>query len=165
MELGYFRIETAEAADKPQGDRTSYTDTAKWMFFDEAVEQVERGKAASIGVLLPQVDIPGYNLITNLVALDADAKNYRDVGSFDIPQHLTQYVDLLDSYSKYSPSLRGQRTLALASVPPQTGNPKRRFGLTEVQLFTEGWVTLTGLIINEYPADLQFRQPQSPSAS
>src|ERR1039458_6412680 len=88
----------------PDGSWGNASDPKCWRRFDDAVELVEQGKAFGLGMVI----VPGeraaelleYNLVTGLVAIDADAKRCSHASPFNIPENIAQPVRIIQTHTK-----------------------------------------------------------------
>ena len=149
---------------KPNGSAWgNYRDPQCWRTFNDAVEMVDRCKAFGIGLVLASdqeaVSLPHFNLIPGLVALDGDAKQSESARPLQVPENIFRYMRHLESYSEFSPSLKGVRSIAFGTLPTDKQNLRKILeGGTEISLYRSGWVTLTGLAIAESPPTIEHRQ-------
>lgn len=150
---------------KPDGRSSwgNYMDPACWRTFEEAIDLVDRGRAFGIGLVLPSAKhvntLPEFNLISGLVALDADAKRSPLASAYKIPANVSDVVRSMRSYSEFSTSLKGLRGLVFGLIPTSNQNVTHHFGDgTELSLYRGGWVTLSGLAYPDSPATIEHRQ-------
>jgi hypothetical protein len=102
---------------------------------------------------------PELNLITNLVAIDGDAKRSPGATPFNIPESICRYIRPLKSYSEFSTSLRGLRALVFGTLPTEKQNITKSFNdATELSLYRGGWVTLSGLPCADSLPTIEHRQ-------
>lgn len=140
-----------------------YQDPHCWKTLDEAIRLVERQKAFGVGLVIASPEQaqanPGFNLVTGLIAVDADAKRSPDVIALHIPEHLVQPVRSLNTYAEFSTSQKGLRALAFGTVATDKQNITKSFrDGTEISLYPRGWVTLSGLPLGGTPATIERRQ-------
>ena len=141
----------------------SYSDPNCWRTFDDVIELLSRGTAFGIGLVLPSqqaVDtLLEFNLIPGLLAIDADAKRSPIVKPYHVPENLCSYVRPFQSYTEFSPSLKGLRALAFGTLPTDKQSVTKRFGDgTELSLYRGGWVTLSGLPCADSLPTIEYRQ-------
>lgn len=141
----------------------NYNDPKCWRTFDDAIDLLERGRAFGVGLVLPSQQtadaFPGFNLITGLIAVDADAKRCATAIPYNVPENIDGYVQSLQSYSEFSSSLKGLRALAYGNIPTDKQNITKHFhDGTELGLYRAGWVTLTGLVCVGSPPTIEHRQ-------
>lgn len=142
------------------GDRN---DPNGWRTFTDAINLLDRNKAFGVGLVLPSVDealsLPDFNLISGLVALDADAKHSPATRPYLLPAHLCRYAHFLRSYTEFSPSLKGLRGLAFGTITTDKNSVTKSFGDgTELSLYRHGWVTLSGLVCQGSTSTIEHRQ-------
>jgi hypothetical protein len=141
----------------------NYRDPRCWRTFNQVIDLLDTRRAFGIGLVLPSPDqikeLPEFNLIPGLVAFDADAKRSSKAAPYNIPAHISDYVRSANSYSEFSPSLKGLRALVFGSLPTKNQNIKKCFGDgTELSLYRGGWVTLLGLPFGNSPPTIEHRQ-------
>jgi hypothetical protein len=127
---------TKPPIDPFDGMPTNATDQRAWMTFDKARELAQR-HGDGIGIALgPEHDRTG------LVGVDYD-NCIDDRGNID--PAVLKIVDALDSYTEYTPSGRGLRTLLWGEKP---GGRSRRKGCP-IELYDhDRYFTVTGLVMN-----------------
>jgi hypothetical protein len=145
---------------RPWGD---FRDPKCWRTFNEAIDLLHSRRAFGIGLVLPSPEqikaLPEFNLIPGLVALDADAKRSSTAAPYNIPAHISDYVRSANSYSEFSPSLKGLRALVFGTLPTEKQNITRHFvDGTELSLYGGGWVTVSGLPFGNSPPTIEHRQ-------
>lgn len=150
---------------KPDGTNADYTDPQSWLSFEQTGELVHSGRAFGIGLALAQPDhaetFPDWHLVTGLVALDGDAKNNPDTNPRDIPDHLVGCFRRIASYTEYTTSLKGLRALVFGHLPIAKQSATHHFGDgTELSLYRAGWVTVSGLKVEDYPATIESREAE-----
>ncbi len=128
---------TKPPIDPLTGRLTNATDPNAWMSFDEARELARR-HGDGIGIALgPEADRCG------IVGVDYD-KCIDDQGHID--PAVLQIVDTLDSYTEYTPSGHGLRTLLWGKKP---GARSRKKGCSIEIYDRDRYFTVTGLVMND----------------
>jgi hypothetical protein len=141
----------------------SYQDPNCWRTFGNAIDLLGQRRTFGIGLVLPtpqQIEtLPEFNLIPGLLAIDADAKRSPSATPYNVPESIFGYVRSVQSYTEFSPSLKGLRSLVFARIPTDKQNITKTFGDgTEFSLYRAGWVTLSGLRCgNSFPR-IEHRQ-------
>jgi hypothetical protein len=161
-----WNVERGQKKVPLKADGTSwgnYNDTNCWRTFDDAIDCLDRGRAFGIGLVLPPPHVaasfPEFNLISGLVAVDGDAKRSPNATPYNVPENISGYVRSLQSYSEFSPSLKGLRSLAFGTLATEKQNIIKQFGDgTELSLYHRGWVTLSGLTLGDSPPTIEHRQ-------
>ena len=149
---------------KPDGTSWGNPQDPKcWRSFNDALDLLDRRRACGIGLVLPSPEqikaLPQLNLIGGLIAFDGDAKRSSLATPYKVPAHISDYVRSAESYSEFSPSLKGLRALAFGSIPTENQNITKRFGDgTELSLYRGGWVTLSGQPLEDSPSTIEHRQ-------
>jgi hypothetical protein len=141
----------------------NYKDPTCWRTFDDALDLIEDGRAFGIGLALPSPEqiraLPEFNLVSGLVAFDGDAKRCAQAAPFKVPAHISEYVRSANSYSEFSPSLKGLRALIFGNLPTSKQCLEKPFGDgTELSLYHRSWVTLSGLRFGDSPETIEHRQ-------
>lgn len=141
----------------------NYKDPKCWRTFDDALALLDNGRAFGVGLALPSPEqiraLPEFNLVSGLVAFDGDAKGCALAAPYKVPAHISEYVRSANSYSEYSPSLKGLRALIFGDLPTAKQCLNKPFGDgTELSLYRTGWVTLSGLTCAESPSTIEPRQ-------
>ena len=141
----------------------NYNDPKCWRTFDDALALLDNGRAFGIGLALPSPEqiktLPDFNLIAGLVAFDADAKRSSTAAPFKVPVHISEYVRSANSYSEFSPSLKGLRALIFGDLPTTKQCLSKPFADgTELSLYRTGWVTLSGLPYGDSSPTIEHRQ-------
>ena len=104
---------------------------------------------------------PEFSLVTGMVALDGDGKGSPVATPHNVPLNISSYLTSLDSYAEFSPSRRGLRGLAFGVNPTEQQNITKRFeDGSELSLYREGWVTLSGLPIEGSRSNIEHRQEE-----
>jgi hypothetical protein len=162
--LAWNEVDGKKAPLKQDGTSWgNYRDPSSWRTFDDVIDLLDRGKAFGIGLALPsqkQADIlADFNLITGLVASDGDAKRSPSTTPYQVPTHISDYIRSAQSYSEFSPSLKGLRALVFGTLPTEKQNITKSFDDgTELSLYRGGWVTLSGLIYEDSSPTIEHRQ-------
>jgi len=90
-----------------------YNDPTCWRTFGDVLDRIDNGHASGIALALPSPEqiraLPEFNLVSSLVAFDGDAKRCVPAAPFNVSAHLSEYVRSANSYSEFSPSLKGLR--------------------------------------------------------
>jgi hypothetical protein len=141
----------------------NYQDPKCWRTFADALDLLDKGRAFGIGLALPSQEqiraLPEFNLVSGLVAFDGDAKRCALAAPFKVPAHISEYVRFANSYSEFSPSLRGLRALIFGALPTSKQCLEKPFGDgTELSLYHRGWVTLSGLACLGSSPTIEHRQ-------
>jgi len=141
----------------------NYKDPKCWRTLDDALDLLDNGRAFGIGLALPSPEqiraLPEFNLVSNLVAFDGDAKRCALAAPFKVPKHISEYVRSADSYSEFSPSLKGLRALIFGDLPISEQCLNKPFADgTELSLYRTGWVTLSGLACVGSSPTIEHRQ-------
>lgn len=145
------------------GKPVDCNDPNAWMIFPEVIELRERGKTFGIGLALPSRRDAGrlhdFKLIPDLIALDCDAKRSPLAAPNKVPEKIRTIVRRVDSYSEFSTSLKGLRSLLFGTMLTEKQHITKSLGDgMEIGLYRAGWVTLSGLTIAECSPAIEHRQ-------
>jgi hypothetical protein len=149
---------------KPDGRSWgNYQDPNCWRTFGTAIDLLDRRRAFGIGLVIPspqQVEtLLEFNLVADLVAFDGDAKRSSVAAAYQVPTHISSYIRSVQSYSEFSPSLKGVRALVFGTLPTAKQSITKHFDDgTELSLYRAGWVTLSGLSCADSPPTIEHRQ-------
>jgi hypothetical protein len=138
--------------DKPPlsvqtGHNIDGTSSKNWSDFQTVLRAHQRGNFDGVGIALGTLD----NGLT-LAGLDLD--DARDPATGELSSWGRYYLDVLNSYSEWSPSGTGVKALAFGTLPPGGRDNKRG-----VELSDRGkYFTVTGNRLDGLPTDVQNRQ-------
>jgi len=161
--LAWNEVDGKKVPHTPDGRWGNYQDPNCWRTFDDTIDLLDQRRAFGIGLVIPspqQVEtLPEFNLVAGLVAFDGDGKRSPIATAYQVPNHISNYIRSAQSYSEFSPSLKGLRALAFGTLPTAKQSITKHFDDgTELSLYRAGWVTLTGLPCADSPPTIEHRQ-------
>ncbi|MER3426380.1 MAG: hypothetical protein C4299_04395, partial [Thermoleophilia bacterium] len=147
---------------QPDGRMARVNDPATWTDWDTALQALETGRFAGLGVVLGD----------GLAGIDIDWKNHEGEG---IPVEAQSILDRFTTYAELSPSGKGAHILLLGRLPKGVRNRLRLAPGVDIEIYDSNrFFTFTGQTLNDYPitdqqdeleallADLGLVQPTSP---